>query len=52
MNTVRVDDWTARRVIIASNVDSVGVDFWTVERAIIASNISSDQKVRMKIEDD
>ena len=36
--SVSVDDWTAKRPIIASNVNSVHVDGWTVERAIIASN--------------
>ena len=35
---VCVDDWAAKRLIIASNVNSVRVDDWAAKRAIIASN--------------
>ena len=41
VNSVRVDDWTVKRTIIASNVNSVYVDDWTVKRTIIASNVNS-----------
>ena len=33
-----VDGWTAQRMIIATNVNSVPVDDWTAEWTIIASN--------------
>ena len=38
---VRVDNWTAKWAIIASNVNSVHVDDWTAKWAIIASNVNS-----------
>ena len=41
VNSVRVDEWTAEWVTIASNVNSVCVDDWTDELTIIASNSNS-----------
>ena len=31
VSSLCVDDWTAKKVIIASNVNSVHVDDWTAE---------------------
>ena len=39
--SVLVDDWTAERAIVASNVNCVHVDDWTAKWAIIASNVNN-----------
>ena len=39
--SVLVDDWTAERAIVASNLNCVHVDDWTAKWAIIASNVNN-----------